>query len=92
LRGFLFDHLHIAELEEHRTLTVKTWERRLGNASAETRDALGSLSHELAGGAGTGHVIIRVLPTMSEPWDMEHPEPVIELEDLHLAKVLGPGA
>lgn len=81
LRGFLFDHLHIAELEEHRTLTVKSWERRLGSASAETRDALGSLSRELAGEAGTGHVVIRVLPTMSEPWEMQHPDPVIELED-----------
>lgn len=80
LRGFLFDHLHVAELEEHRTLTVKTWERALGSASAETRDVLGSLSAELAGDAGTGHIVIRALPGMAEPWEMEHPGAVVELE------------
>ena len=92
LRGFLFDHLHVAELEEHRTLTVKTWEQSLGSASAETRDALGRLSDELVGSAGTGHVVIRVLSTMNEPWDMLHPDPVVELEDRQSADADGTDA
>ena len=41
-----------------------------------TRNAIRQLSEELVGEAGTRHALIRMLPSIGEPWDDFHPDPV----------------
>lgn len=80
VRGFLFEHLGVAELAEQRSLTVKTRTAAVGTMHVQYRNALATLSDELVGEAGTRHSIIRVLPGIREPWEAEHPEPTIALD------------
>lgn len=82
LRGFLFDHLGVAELEERRTVKVKTKELAVGTMATELRDAIARLGEELAGEAGTNHALVRILPTVAEPWDQTHPDPAVILDEI----------
>ena len=76
LRGFLYDYIGIAELQETVDVTVKSKVGVVGTMETETRTAVRQLSDELVGQAGTRHLLIRILPTIAEPWDDNHPEPV----------------
>ena len=80
VRGFLFEHLGVAELAEQRALTVKTRSAAIGTVDVQYRNALATLSDELVGEAGSRHSIIRILPGIQEPWEVEHPEPTIALD------------
>jgi hypothetical protein len=80
VRGFLFEHLEVAELAEQHLLTVKTRTAAVGTVEVQYRNALATLSDELVGEAGTRHIVIRMLPGYKEPWETEHPEPTIALD------------
>lgn len=73
LRGFLYDHLGVAELQEKIEVTVKSKRGVVATVETETRTSIGQLSDEFAGEAGTRHVMIRLLPTVQEPWEQSHP-------------------
>ncbi|RPE77790.1 MULTISPECIES: restriction endonuclease [unclassified Frondihabitans] len=85
LRGFLFDHLGVVEIEERREITVKSNQSSLGTIRLETRDSIGQLSDELAGDGDLRHILIRVYESAPQPWDQPQPEPVVELDSLILA-------
>ncbi|MBQ3358473.1 MAG: hypothetical protein IJG47_06175 [Microbacterium sp.] len=74
LRGYLYDILGVVELEEEKRLVVKSKTASVGVLTAHTRDALGRLSDELVGEAGTRHWLIRLLPSAPEPWEHGHPD------------------
>lgn len=76
LRGFLYDYVRLAELEETTEVTVKSKDGVVGTMETETRTAVRQLSDELVGQAGTRHALIRILPTVDEPWNEHHPDPV----------------
>jgi hypothetical protein len=42
----------------------------------KTRTAIRQLSEELVGEAGTRHALVRMLPTIGEPWEDSHPDPI----------------
>lgn len=76
LRGFLYDHVGLAELHESTHLTIKSKSGVVGTLETETRTGVRQLADELRGEAGTRHVLIRLLPRANEPWDDPHPEPL----------------
>jgi len=80
LRGFLYDHLGVAEMEEKVEVIVKSKQGSVGEMRTEGRNAVRQLSDELIGEAGTRHVLIRMLPTTKQPWDETHPGPAMPLE------------
>lgn len=80
LRGFLFDHLGVVEIEERREITVKSKHSSLGTVRLETRDSIGQLSDELVGDSGLRHLLIRLYESAPQPWDQPQPDPVIELD------------
>lgn len=76
LRGFLYDHVGLAELDEITEVTVKSKDTVVGTMKTKARTAVRQLSDELVGEAGTRHALIRLLPTVAEPWDQPHPDPI----------------
>ena len=76
LRGFLYDYLGVAELQETVTLGVKSKTDVVGTMKTETRTAVRQLSEEFVTELGARHALIRMLPAVSEPWEDEHPEPL----------------
>lgn len=76
LRGFLYDHLGVADLDEATEVTIKSKNGVIGSLTTTTRTAVRQLSEELVGEAGTRHALIRMLPSVGEPWDDSHPDPV----------------
>ena len=82
LRGFLYDYLGIAELEDQTDFQVKSKTGPVGGPiSIQTRNVVRRLSDELVGEAGTRHALIRLIPGFGEPGEEQHPEPVFELDD-----------
>lgn len=80
MRGFLYEHLGVVELEEARSVRVKSKTGLVATVRVDVRNAIGQLSDEFAGEAGTRHMVIRVLPGIAEPWEgQKFPEPTIEL-------------
>lgn len=75
-RGFLYDYIGVADLDEVTEMTVKTKSGIVGTMATTTRTAIRQLSDELVGEAGTRHMLIRLLPTVAEPWDYAHPDPI----------------
>ncbi|MEV1329891.1 hypothetical protein AB0J20_09985 [Micromonospora costi] len=76
LRGFLYDHLGVADLDEVIEVKVKSKSGVVGTMKTKTRTAIRQLSEELVGEAGTRHALIRMLPTVAEPWEDSHPDPI----------------
>ncbi|MEU7619416.1 hypothetical protein AB0B27_25435 [Micromonospora rifamycinica] len=76
LRGFLYDHLGVADLDETTEVAIKSKNGLVGTMKTKTRTAIRQLSGELVGEAGTRHVLIRMLPTVGEPWEDSHPDPI----------------
>jgi hypothetical protein len=76
LRGFLYDHIGVADLDEETQVTIKSKSGLVGTMKTTTRTAIRQLSEEFVGEAGTRHVLIRMLPTASEPWEDYHPDPI----------------
>jgi hypothetical protein len=76
LRGFLYDYVGLAELSEITEVTVKSKDAVVSTMKTETRTAVRRLSDELVGEAGTRHALIRMLPTVAQPWEESHPDPV----------------
>jgi hypothetical protein len=76
LRGFLYDYIGVADLDEITEVTVKSKTGVVGTMKTKTRTAIRQLSEELVGEAGTRHALIRMLPTVAEPWDDSHPDPI----------------
>jgi hypothetical protein len=82
LRGFLYDLMDVAELEEHEELMVKTKSGVLGQpVRIEKRNAVRQYSDESVGEAGVVYVMVRLLPTVGQPWDDSHPESAFALEE-----------
>jgi hypothetical protein len=82
LRGFLYDLMDVAELEEHEELVVKTKSGLLGHpVRIEKRNAVRQYSDESVGEAGSVYVMVRLLPTVGQPWDDLLPESAFELEE-----------
>lgn len=81
LRGFLYDYMHIAELEEHEELAVKTKSGPLGQPiRIEKRTAVRQFSDDsMPDESGPVYVVVRILPTIGQPWDDGHPEPAFPL-------------
>lgn len=75
LRGFLYDYVGVAEFEEVTEVIVKSKGGVVGTMKSETRTAVRQLSDELVGEAGTKHAVIRMLPTVGQPWEESHPDP-----------------
>jgi hypothetical protein len=82
LRGFLYDYMDIAELEEHEELAVKTKLGPLGQPiRIEKRTAIRQFADEsIPQASGPVYVMARMLHTVGQPWEDEHPEPVYPLE------------
>lgn len=80
LRGFLFDYMGIAEIEQNITLTVKSRTSVVGTVETRSRTGLGRLSDELTGEAGTRHILVRLLADIGEPWEV-YPGPFEPLDD-----------
>lgn len=76
LRGFLYDYVGLAELQETTVVTIKSKLDMVAKLETSTRTGVRQLSAELMSEAGTRHVLIRFLPTVAEPWDEPHPDPV----------------
>ncbi|HZU47931.1 MAG TPA: restriction endonuclease [Mycobacterium sp.] len=76
LRGFLYDYVGLAELDETTEVTIKSKDGVVGTMETKTRTAVRQLADEYVGEAGTRHVLVRILPTVGEPWDDSHPHPV----------------
>ncbi|MET8090799.1 hypothetical protein [Micromonospora sp. NPDC005220] len=76
LRGFLYDHLGVADLDEVIEVKVKSKSGVIGTMKTKTRTAIRQLSEDFAGEAGTRHALIRMLPTVAEPWEDSHPDPI----------------
>ncbi|MEV4830606.1 hypothetical protein AB0K25_20085 [Micromonospora sp. NPDC049257] len=76
LRGFLYDHLGVADLDEVIEVKVKSKGGVVGTMKTKTRTAIRQLSDELVGEAGTRHALIRMLSTVAEPWEDSHPDPI----------------
>ncbi|MGC4755520.1 hypothetical protein [Micromonospora trifolii] len=76
LRGFLYDHLGVADLDEVIEVKVKSKSGAVGTMTTKTRTAIRQLSEEFVGEAGTRHALIRMLPTVAEPWEDSHPDPI----------------
>jgi len=82
LRGFLYDHMDIAELEEREQLLVKTKTGPLGQpVRVDKRNAVRQYSDQSVGEAGAVHVMVRLLLTVGQPWDDMHPEPAYPLDE-----------
>ncbi len=81
LHGFLYDYMHVAELEEHEELTVKTKSGPLGQPiRIEKRTAVRQFSDDsVPDDSGPIYVVVRLLPTIGQPWDDGHPEPAFPL-------------
>ncbi|NRG43020.1 hypothetical protein HRK28_19100 [Rathayibacter sp. VKM Ac-2835] len=80
LRGFLYEHLGVAELAEIRSVRIKTRSGPIATVDVEIRNAIGQLTDEFAEEAGIQHMIVRLLPEVGEPWeDQKFPEPSLEL-------------
>ena len=68
LRGFLYDYLGIAELEDQSDFQVKSKTGPVGGpVSTQTRNVVRQLSEERLGEAGTRHALIRLIPGFGEP-------------------------
>lgn len=80
LRGFLYEHMGVVELEEERSVRIKTKSGPLASVQIEVRNGIGQLSDELVGEAGTRHMMLRLLPGAEEPWERNYPDPTIELK------------
>lgn len=76
LRGFLYDHMGVAELEETALVTVKAKRGALGTMRSENRTAVRQLADGLVGEDGARHALVRMVPTVAQPWDEQHPEPI----------------
>jgi len=76
LRGLLYDHLHVAELAETTRVTVKSKSGVVGTMESETRTAIRQLEEGFASELGSKHALIRMLPSVAEPWDDPHPDPI----------------
>jgi hypothetical protein len=74
--------MDVAELEEHEELMVKTKSGVLGQpVRIEKRNAVRQYSDESVGEAGVVYVMVRLLPTVGQPWDDSHPESAFALEE-----------
>lgn len=82
LRGFLYDYMDIAELEEHEELAVKTKSGPLGQPiRIEKRTAVRQFSDDaLPQESAPVYVTVRILPTIAQPWEDGHPVPAYPLE------------
>lgn len=81
LHGFLYDHLHVAEIEQRVDLIVKSKSGPIGlPIRTETRDAVRQYTDESIGDAGPVYVMVRLLPGVAEPWNDSHPEPEFPLD------------
>lgn len=82
LRGFLYDYLDIAELEEHEELAVKVKSGPLAKAiRIEKRTAVRQFTDDsIPESAGPVYVVVRILPGIAEPWEDGHPQPAFPLE------------
>lgn len=82
LKGFLYDHLDIAELEENEELLVKTKHGSLGPpVRIEKRTAVRRFTADSTPeAAGPVYVSVRMLPQVGQPWDDAHPEPAFPLD------------
>ena len=76
LRGLLFDHLGVAEIEKRTEYIIKSKQKPLGAVTVELRNVIGQLSDEWVSEEGSRHIIMRALPTAPEPWEQEHPDPI----------------
>lgn len=76
LRGLLYDYLNLAELEEKTQITIKSKFGVVGTMGTETRTAIRQLEEGFATEVGSKHALIRILPTIAEPWDDTHPDPM----------------
>lgn len=75
LRGLLYDHVGLAEIEEATHVSVKSKDGIVGSIETRTRTAIRQLSDDFVSEVGTKHALIRLLSTASEPWEESHPEP-----------------
>jgi hypothetical protein len=75
LRGLLYDHLDIAEIELQRDFSLKSKGGLLGRISVETRTAIKRLVDGYVGPDGASYALVRMLPSTPEPWDEDHPQP-----------------
>jgi hypothetical protein len=73
LRGYLCDHLGVAEIEAQSDYIIKSKKAVLASVTVETRYAIKQLADGLVGEAGTRHIIVRMLQHIPQPWDEEHP-------------------
>jgi hypothetical protein len=82
LRGFLYDYLGVAEIEERGEFVVKSKSGPVGlPIKTEVRNAVRQFADESVGQAGPVYVMIRLLPRAAEPWDDRHPEPEYPLDE-----------
>lgn len=81
LRGFLYDHVGVAEIQERSEIIIKTKTGLAGGSiKTETRDAVRSFVDESGGEAAEPtYVLIRLLSRVAEPWDDLHPDPAFPL-------------
>jgi hypothetical protein len=84
LRGFLYDYMGVAELQERGEFIVKGKEGPVGQPiTTEFRDAVRQYADESVGESSDPvYVLVRILPTIAEPWEDQHPEPEFPLDDV----------
>ncbi|GAA3537143.1 hypothetical protein GCM10022235_00740 [Kribbella ginsengisoli] len=83
LRGFLYDHMGVAELQERNELFVKCKTGLVGHTiRTEVRNAVRQYTDESVSETGPVYVMVRMLPTIEEPWDQEHPPPEFPLDNV----------
>ncbi len=81
LRGFLYDYMDVAEIEERGEFVVKSKSRPVGSPiRTELRDAVRRYSDESISDETPVYIMVRILPGVAEPWDQEHPAPGFPLE------------
>lgn len=80
LRGLLYDYLNIAELEERREVIVKSKSAIVARLSSSSRTSIAVLDEAAFEGVATQHLIIVNVPSAPEPWEREHPEPILTLD------------
>jgi hypothetical protein len=82
LRGFLYDYMDVAEIEERGEFVVKSKSGPVGlPIRTELRNAVRRYSDETISDETPVYIMVRILPGISEPWDQEHPAPGFPLEE-----------
>lgn len=81
LRGFLYDYMGVAEIEERSEIFIKSKEGLVGaKISTEIRNAVRQYADPEAPSPDPIYVLVRMLPRVVQPWEEEHPKPEFPLE------------